>query len=67
MSRGPVTFRQRDLTRAIKGAKAAGVGVTRVVIDKEGRIIVEMANGEGEIAAERNEWDEVMRADDGAH
>ena len=33
MSRRPSTFRQRDLTAAIKGATAAGCVVARVEID----------------------------------
>jgi hypothetical protein len=34
MTRGPLTFRQKDLVRALKGAKAAGIEVARVEIDK---------------------------------
>lgn len=40
MARGPLTFRQRDLVRAIKGAKAAGLDISRVEVDKDGRIVV---------------------------
>jgi hypothetical protein len=41
MPRGPCTFRQRDITRAAKGLRAAGYNVGGVHIDKEGfRIIV---------------------------
>jgi hypothetical protein len=39
MSRGPQTFKQRDVTRALKGAAAAGIDVRRVEID-HGKIIV---------------------------
>jgi hypothetical protein len=38
--RRPLTFRQNDLTRAIKAAKAAGEQVSKVEIDKDGKIIV---------------------------
>jgi hypothetical protein len=38
--RGPLTFKQSDLTRAIKAAKAAGIEVTRIEIDPEGKIVV---------------------------
>jgi hypothetical protein len=40
MARGPCTFRQRDLTRLIKAAKAAGEQVCKVEIDKDGKIVV---------------------------
>jgi hypothetical protein len=40
MARGSLTFRQQDLVRALKGAKAAGIEVARVEIDKSGKIIV---------------------------
>ena len=40
MARGPQTFKQRDLVRAIKGAKAAGVQVAKVEIDKDGKIAI---------------------------
>jgi hypothetical protein len=40
MPRSPGTFRQTDLTRAIKAARNAGVGVTRVEIAKDGKIII---------------------------
>jgi hypothetical protein len=46
MSRRPSTFRQRDLTVAIKGAIAAGCAVSRVEIDPvTGKIIVMIAAG----------------------
>jgi hypothetical protein len=40
MARGPLTFRQRDLVRALKGAKAAGLEISKVEIDKDGKIVV---------------------------
>jgi hypothetical protein len=40
MAHGPLTFRQRDLARALKGVKAAGLEVSKVEIDKEGKIVV---------------------------
>ncbi len=41
MSRGPQTFRQSDLTRAIKGAQAAGIAVARITIAKDGKIEID--------------------------
>jgi nitrate reductase NapAB chaperone NapD len=40
MSRRPCTFRQSDVTRALKAAKAAGVEVDRIEIDHDGKLIV---------------------------
>jgi hypothetical protein len=40
MSRGVCTFRQRDVTAAVKAVIAAGVPVERVEIDKDGKIVV---------------------------
>jgi len=40
MPRNVVKFKQRDITRAIKGAAAAGIGALRVEIDRDGKIIV---------------------------
>ena len=39
-ARGTCTFRQRDVTAAVKGAVKAGVEVRRVEIDKDGKIVV---------------------------
>jgi hypothetical protein len=61
MARGPCTFRQRDLTAALKAANAAGCDVQLVVIDKQGRIVLEMGNAGATSAAlgkDRNEWDD---------
>ncbi len=40
MARAPTTFKQGDITRAVKGAFAAGAQSVRVEVDNEGRIIV---------------------------
>jgi len=37
MARSPSRFRQRDITRAVKGVVAAGVDVMRVEVDRDGR------------------------------
>lgn len=57
MSRGPQTFKQRDLTKALKGAVAAGLDVKRVEIDRDGKIII--VPGQPDEAAANNEWDTV--------
>jgi hypothetical protein len=60
MARGRCTFRQNDLTRAVKAVRAAGVPVAKVEVDRDGKIIV-VAGQPGQTAAkaERNEWDEL--------
>jgi hypothetical protein len=40
VSRSPHTFRQGDLTRAIKAVRAAGVPVAKVEVDRDGKIVV---------------------------
>jgi DNA-binding MarR family transcriptional regulator len=57
MARAPSTFRQSDVTRAIKAAVAAGVEIQRVEIDPNGRIVIITAT-EAE-RREVNEWDRV--------
>jgi hypothetical protein len=66
MSRGPSIFRQSDVTRAIKGAAAAGVDIAqiaRIEIDKAGKIVIITVNGadarDQPGATEANEWDRV--------
>jgi hypothetical protein len=60
MSRGPLSFRQTDVARAIKGAVAAGLTVQRVEVDKTGRIIVIVAEpGKAEADTGANEWDRI--------
>jgi hypothetical protein len=59
MSRGPWTFKQRDVTKAVKAIVAAGVQVERVEIDKAGKIIIVTTAKPMESAGSaRNEWDE---------
>jgi hypothetical protein len=40
MARGPSTFRQQDVTRAVRATVAAGIEVQRVEIASDGRIII---------------------------
>jgi hypothetical protein len=60
MSRGSLSFKQADLTRAVKALVAAGVGVSRVEIGKDRVIVVpgKPTETDREDAAERNEWDD---------
>jgi hypothetical protein len=61
MTRAPSTFRQQDVTRAVKAVSAAGVHIARVEIDKAGKIVIIAADGGEQEGArqEANEWDRV--------
>jgi hypothetical protein len=59
MARAPSTFRQQDLTRAVKAVAAAGVAIARVEIDKAGKITIITASEERSSGREANEWDRV--------
>lgn len=39
-SRGACTFKQQDVTRALRATVAAGIEVQRVEIDKQGKIVL---------------------------
>jgi hypothetical protein len=58
MSKGQHTFRQSDVTKALKAAMNAGVSVRRFEIDREGKIVV-ITDGTLPSATAANEWDEV--------
>jgi hypothetical protein len=45
MSRGPLTFKQRDVAAAIRAAVQAGQRVDRVEIRRDGSIVVILTNG----------------------
>jgi hypothetical protein len=40
MARAPSTFRQADVTKAVKGVRAAGVDIVRVEVARDGRIVI---------------------------
>ena len=61
MARAPSTFRQQDVTRAVKAVTAAGVHIARVEIDKTGKIVIITADTTGRPSEtkEANEWDRI--------
>ena len=62
MSRSTSAFRQSDLTRAIKGARNAGVNVTRAEIASDGRIVIVIGeSGEVNTKADSTPDDELER------
>jgi hypothetical protein len=63
MSRGQQTFRQGDVTKALKATVKAGIAVRRIEIDKDGKISVvtgtpEEADGK---QPKENEWNVVLK------
>ena len=63
MARASLTFRQSDVTRAVKAVMAAGIKVERVEVDSVGKITI--VTGQTS-STERNEWDEVFNGEDQA-
>jgi hypothetical protein len=62
MARAPSTFRQQDVTRAVKGMVAAGVDLARIRVEigKDGSItLTANASEERSRDGEGNEWDTV--------
>jgi hypothetical protein len=63
MTRGPATFRQRDLTRALKATVAAGIEVAGIEIGKDGKMVIVAVKSEellDEAANDVNPWNEVL-------
>ena len=62
MTRTLSTFRQRDVTKAVKAVAAAGVDIARVEIDSTGKIAIITAGASAaqpEQGRGGNEWDRV--------
>lgn len=59
MSR-PAAFTQADIAKLLKGARAAGLTVASIEVDRSGRLVARFV-GQGDAAAGGvNEWDEVL-------
>ena len=63
MARAPCTFRQTDVTRAVKAVTAAGVNIARVEIDKSGKIVIVAGDAKAELSelAPLDAWRERRR------
>jgi hypothetical protein len=57
MSRGACTFKQTDVTKAIKAMRLAGLEVAHVKVCKDGIIVVPGKPDPVTIGVDRNEWD----------
>jgi len=58
MSKAPSSFKQRDVAAAIKAARAAGLEVERVEVDREGKIVI-VTRHDGQQSA--NFFDEKLK------
>jgi hypothetical protein len=59
MSRGPSTFKQCDVTRALKAVRAAGEEAEKVVISAGQIVVIVARNGGRKSTDSGNEWDDV--------
>jgi hypothetical protein len=62
MSRGPLRFKQTDVTRAVRACRAAGVEIREVVVDASGAIRVIVGAPPPTPNGHANEWDTVYDA-----
>jgi hypothetical protein len=54
-------FKQRDITRTVRSAEAAGLEVEAIeVVTKDGVTIRVLAKGHSPVASNANPWDEVL-------
>ncbi len=61
MSR-PTVFTQGDISKLLKGAKAAGQSVSRVEIDPTGKIVAHLGEADASFMESGNEWDRAINA-----
>jgi hypothetical protein len=64
VARGKCAFKESDVTRAIKAVTKAGVGVARVEIDPNGKIVVVAGKAAADEVTNKNPWDEIYAANE---
>jgi hypothetical protein len=60
MSRAPTRFKQNDVLRVLRAARAAGLDVASVEVDAAGRIVVTTTNSDGAEQKHGTELDKWM-------
>jgi hypothetical protein len=60
MSRGPHSFRQRDVTRAVRAVAAAGVDIARIEIDSVGKIVIVASKPKGRSESPMDDLDQEL-------
>jgi hypothetical protein len=64
MGHGRCTFKEVDLTRALRAAKKAGAQVARAEVARDGKIVLVLKkDGEALPISESNEWDDINGED----
>jgi hypothetical protein len=67
MTRASSTFRQQDVTRALKAVTAAGVDIARIEIDKAGKIVIVTTNESQGGPAVQDDLDRELAAFEARH
>jgi hypothetical protein len=60
--RGKYKFKQSDITRALRATRAAGVGISKIEIEPDGRMVLLLSDGKAEVTEDDcrdNPWDDV--------
>jgi hypothetical protein len=60
VSKGKQLFRETELTRAIRAAKKEGLTVSKVKVNTQGEIEIEVGQPTAASYAVDNEWDSVL-------
>jgi hypothetical protein len=60
VSRGKYEFKQSDIARALRATKAAGVGISEIEIEPDGRMVIVLSDGKAKMTDDDcsdNPWD----------